>query len=237
MKTLKPDIDLSAGEEIVRFDNVVLQYGQLDDLGPAILKDVTFSLDHGSFHFLTGQSGAGKSTLLKLLYLGLKPTQGLIRMFGKDVHKLTRVELPYVRRRIGIVFQDFRLIPHLTALENVALPLVIGGMKKDAIREHVADLLNWVGLEDKVNQLPATLSGGEQQRVAIARAVITKPGLLLADEPTGNVDDKMAMRILYLLEQLNKMGTTVLIATHNDHLIEQFDYPQIHLEKGKISHV
>lgn len=240
---------LNVGEEIVRLDNVMLHYhlDQQDpgrELGsedwggvPPILNDVTLSIGHGSFHFLTGSSGAGKSSLLKLLYLGMRPTQGLIRLFGQDVVNLSRAQLALVRRRIGIVFQDFNLIPHLTTLENVALPLQIAGARRRDVRDHVADLLTWVGLGARLDAYPATLSGGEQQRVAIARAVITKPGLLLADEPTGNVDDEMATRLLYLFEQLNKMGTTVMIATHNEALIQQFPYPTLRLDQGHISYV
>ena len=234
MAKFAPDTDLKPGDEIVRFDSVVLRYTDHKQEGPEILKDVTFSLPHGSFHFLTGPSGAGKSSLLKLMYLGLRPNQGLVRIFGKDIHKLPRVKMPGLRRRIGVVFQDFRLIPHLTALENVALPLRLAGQSGDILEDNVAELLDWVGLGDKLDAYPPTLSGGEQQRIAIARAVVTKPGLLIADEPTGNVDDRLATRLVYLFEQLNKMGTTVMIATHNDQLVKQFKHPKLHLEEGRL---
>jgi len=223
------------GEEIIRLDNVGVRYG--DEIQPETLQDLTMGIQHGSFYFLTGPSGAGKSTLLKLLYLDLPPSRGLVRLFGKDVHSLSRKALPDLRRRIGVVFQNFRLIKHMTAMENVSLPLKISGMESKELDDHVIDLLKWVGLGDKIHALPETLSGGEQQRVAIARAVMMKPGLLIADEPTGNVDDEMASRLVYLFEQLNKMGTTVIIATHSDHLISQFDYPQIRLEGGRLTHV
>ena len=199
-----------------------------------MLSGLTFELAAGSFHFLTGPSGAGKSTLLRLLYLALKPVRGRIELFDRDVAAIERHELPALRRRIGVVFQDFRLIGHLSALDNVALPLRVAGARESQIRDHVAELLAWVGLADHLDDLPSTLSGGQQQRVAIARAVIGRPSLLLADEPTGNVDDKIAMRLMYLFEELNKMGTTVVIATHNDGLVARFPHPQLHLESGKL---
>lgn len=214
---------------MVRFENVGMRYG----MGPEVLRDISFTLEPGCFHFLTGPSGAGKSSLLKLIYLAHRPSRGLINIFGRDVATLERAELPPLRRRIGVVFQDFRLIDHLTAIENVALPLRIAGAKPGQIRDHVAELLSWVGLADHLDAKPATLSGGQQQRVAIARAVISRPRLLLADEPTGNVDDDIAVRLLYLFEELNKMGTTVLIATHNEALVSRFDHPQIHLDNGE----
>ncbi|MEE9140238.1 MAG: cell division ATP-binding protein FtsE [Alphaproteobacteria bacterium] len=214
---------------MVRFENVGMRYGN----GPEVLRDISFTLEPGCFFFLTGASGAGKSTLLKLIYLACRPTRGLITLFGRDVATLTRAEMPLLRRRIGVVFQDFRLVEHLTALENVALPLRVAGARMSQTRDHVAELLAWVGLADHLQAKPATLSGGQQQRVAIARAVIGRPRLLLADEPTGNVDDEIGMRLLYLFEELNKMGTTVLIATHNEGLVSRFDHPQIHLENGE----
>lgn len=216
---------------VVRFENVGMRFRD----GPAVLEEVSFTLPPGSFHFLTGPSGAGKSTLLKLIYLALKPSAGRIRLFDRDVAGIPRREQPDLRRRIGVVFQDFRLLGHLTALDNVALPLRIAGAKESLIRRHVPELLDWVGLGDHMNALPATLSGGQQQRVAIARAVIGRPRLLLADEPTGNVDDQIAMRLLFLFEELNRMGTTVLIATHNNMLVDRFSYPRLDLRDGKLS--
>jgi cell division transport system ATP-binding protein len=215
---------------VVRFEDVAARYGQ----GPEVLRGLRFELAAGSFHFLTGASGAGKSTLLKLLYLALKPSSGRILLFDRDVQSVPRSELPAMRRRIGVVFQEFRLLPHLSALDNVALPLRVAGAKESQIRDHVAELLAWVGLGEHVNDLPATLSGGQQQRVAIARAVIGRPSLLLADEPTGNVDDRIAVRLMYLLDELNKMGTTVVIATHNDALVARFKHPELHLESGQL---
>ncbi len=219
----------SAAPVMVRFENVGMRYGT----GPEVLHDVSFSIDPGSFYFVTGASGAGKSTLLRLMYFAMRPTRGLITLFGRDISTLTRAEIPKLRRRIGVVFQEFRLIEHLTALENVGLPLRVAGAKPGQIRDHVAELLAWVGLADHLDAKPATLSGGQKQRVAIARAVISRPQLLLADEPTGNVDDVIAMRLLYLFEELNKIGTTVVIATHNEGLVSRFSHPRIHLAAGE----
>ena len=180
--------------EIVRFENVGLRYG----LGPEVLQDISFSLETGSFHFLIGPSGAGKSSLLKLMYLAHRPTRGVVSLFGRDISTLPRQDLPSLRRRIGVVFQEFRLLDHLSAFDNVALPLRVTGVKEADIRRHVEELLSWVGLKDHMDSRPPTLSGGQQQRVAIARAVIARPQILYADEPTGNVDDRIAARIMHL---------------------------------------
>ena len=179
---------------MVRFENVEIRYRGKDPL----LSDVNFDLGEGKFHFLTGKSGAGKSSLLKAIYMGLSPSKGKISLFGRDTSSITKKEIPDIRRRMGIVFQDFRLINELSVRENVALPLRIFGTKSSIIRRHVPELLEWVGLGDHLDNFPASLSGGQQQRVAIARAVIARPVLLLADEPTGNVDDTIAERLLYL---------------------------------------
>lgn len=221
-------VDIDDNEPIVRFENVGLRYG----LGPEVLQDVTFSLAPGSFHFLVGESGAGKSSLLKLIYLALKPTRGLISLFGRDIATTPRHDLPAMRRRVGVVFQEFRLLNHLSAFDNVALPLRVAGVKKSDIQKHVVELLTWVGLKDHLDARPPTLSGGQQQRVSIARAVISRPRVLLADEPTGNIDDRMGMRLMHLFEELNKLGTTVIIATHNRHLVERMGYPKMHLDEG-----
>jgi len=213
---------------VVRFENVGMRYGA----GPEVLSDINFTLEPGSFHFVTGPSGAGKSTLLKLLYLACRPSRGFVNLFGREVTKIPSRELPQLRRRIGVVFQDFRLISHLSAFDNVALPLRVSGGREEVIQKHVTELLSWVGLADHLNARPPTLSGGQQQRVAIARAVIAHPNLLLADEPTGNVDDTIAVRLLYLFEELNRMGTTVIIATHNESLVSRFSHPVLHLEDG-----
>ena len=185
------------------------------------LADITFSLAKGGFYFLTGPSGAGKTSLLKLLYLSQRPSRGLIRLFGDDMVTMPRDKLPLYRRRIGVVFQDFRLVPHLSAFDNIALPLRVSGVAEKDIDHPVRELLNWVGLGDRASARPATLSGGEQQRVAIARAVITRPHVLVADEPTGNVDPDMAARLLRLFEALNQLGTTIVVATHDLHLLNR----------------
>ena len=213
---------------VVRFENVGLRYG----LGPEVLRDLSFSLTPGSFHFLMGPSGAGKSSLLKLMYLAHSPTRGVISIFGQDVSMARRDEMPALRRRIGVVFQDFRLLPNLPAFDNVALPLRLAGVREGEIRKHVEELLSWVGLKDHLDARPPTLSGGQQQRVSIARAVIARPKILLADEPTGNVDDPMGMRLMHLFEELNKLGTTVIIATHNNMMVEKMGYPRMHLDEG-----
>ena len=172
--------------------------------------------------------------MLKLLYLALRPSRGLIRLFGEDIVTMPRARLPGFRRRIGVVFQDFRLVPHLSTFDNVALPLRIAGVEDKDLETPVREMLAWVGLADRASARPATLSGGEQQRVAIARAVIAQPSLLLADEPTGNVDDTIAVRLMYLFEELNKMGTTVVIATHNEGLVSRFGHPQLRLEHARV---
>jgi cell division transport system ATP-binding protein len=217
-------------EKMIKLERVAMGYLP----GQEILKNVTLELRPGSFHFLSGASGAGKSTLLSLLSLQHRASRGLIRMFGEDVTWIPRDELPRLRRRIGIVLQDFRLLEHLTVAENVALPLKVAGEDAQEIDDKVEELLEWVGLTDYHDALPAILSGGQKQRVAIARAVITKPDLLLADEPTGNLDSELALRFMYLFEALNQTGTTVLIATHDEHLISLFNYPVLRLKNGQI---
>ena len=200
-----------AEDEIVQFDNVGLRYGTDRE----VLSNVSFTLFPGRFYFLTGASGAGKTSLLKLLYLAQRPSRGAIRMFGTDVITLPRDRLPAYRRRMGVVFQDFRLVDHLSAFDNVALPLRVAGVREADLQAPVADMLEWVGLAQRADARPATLSGGEQQRVAIARAVIGRPDMLVADEPTGNVDPEMALKLIRLFEALNRLGTTVVVATHD----------------------
>ena len=217
---------------IVQFDNVGLRYGTDRE----VLSDISFTLYPGSFYFLTGASGAGKTSMLKLLYLAQRPSRGMISMFGSDVITLPRNALPAFRRRIGTVFQDFRLVPHLSAFDNVALPLRVSRVAESEIRKPVADMLEWVGLGARSDARPATLSGGEQQRVAIARAVIGQPELLVADEPTGNVDPDMALKLLRLFEALNRLGTTIVVATHDVHLLKKVpDSLIMRLDKGRLS--
>jgi cell division transport system ATP-binding protein len=215
---------------VVRFEHVGLRYG----LGPEILRDLSFRIDPHSFQFLTGPSGAGKTTLLRLLFLSLRPTRGLATIFGHDVASLSKDALSTLRRRIGIVFQDFRLLDHMTTYENVALPLRVMGHAEDTYRAEVIELLNWVGLGDRMGALPPVLSGGEKQRAAIARAVIARPQLLLADEPTGNVDPTLAKRLLRLFIELNKSGTSVVIATHDIGLMDQINARRLVLHQGRL---
>ncbi|MBO38928.1 MAG: cell division ATP-binding protein FtsE [Rhodospirillaceae bacterium] len=215
----------------MEFQNVGVRYG----LGPEILHDISLRLEEGSFHFLTGASGAGKSTLLRLMYLAQQPSRGLISLFGNDISTTPRRELPVLRRQIGVVFQNFRLIDHLTTMENVALPLRVSGVGEKQIKNNVSELLSWVGLSDQIDSRPPTLSGGQKQRVAIARAVVNRPKLLLADEPTGNVDDQIAMRLMHLFEQLNKLGTTIVLATHNKSLVNDFNYARLQLLDGTLN--
>jgi cell division transport system ATP-binding protein len=215
---------------MIRFENVGMRYGP----GPEVLRDVTFQLEPGSFTFLTGPSGAGKSTLLKLMFLAEQPSRGLITLFGTDLATARRSEFPALRRRVGVVFQDFRLLPHLSAFDNVALPLRLAGGKRDDYARDVEELLGWVGLGDRLNAVPPTLSGGEQQRVAIARAVVARPDLLLADEPTGNVDPDMGQRLIRLFGELNRLGTTVMIATHDRTLIENSRSREMRLVDGRL---
>jgi cell division transport system ATP-binding protein len=191
-------------------------------MGSEVLRDLSFSVDAQSFQFLTGPSGAGKTTLLRLMLLSLKPTRGFIRIFGRDAASLDKDAITALRRRVGVVFQDFRLLDHLTTYENVALPLRVMGRGEASYRAEVVELLRWVGLGDQMNALPPVLSGGEKQRAAIARALIVRPELLLADEPTGNVDPGLARRLLRLFVELHKSGTAVVIATHDIALMDQF---------------
>lgn len=207
-----------------------MRYGR----GPETLKDISFSLRQGSFHFLTGASGAGKSSLLKLIYLAHRASRGRVELFGRDISLLHPHDLPFVRRRIGVVFQEFRLLEHLSVFDNAALPLRILKRKPATYREDVAELLNWVGLGDRMHALPATLSGGEKQRLAIARAVVDRPDILLADEPTGNVDPAMSLRLLRLFVELNRLGTTVLIATHDEDMVARAGRPAMRLHDGRL---
>lgn len=215
---------------MIRFENVGLRYG----MGPEILRDISFHLPEGSFQFLSGPSGAGKTTLLRLLFLSLKPTRGLITVFGKDRSRITARDLPHMRRRIGVVFQDFRLLDHMTTYENVALPLRVRGREEASYRADVVELLKWVGLGERMHVLPPVLSGGEKQRAAIARALIEQPRILLADEPTGNVDPPLARRLLRLFIELNRLGTAVVIATHDLNLMEQVDARRMVLDGGRL---
>jgi cell division transport system ATP-binding protein len=219
-----------AEDGVIRFENVGLRYGR----GPEILRDLTFRIDAKSFQFLTGPSGAGKTSLLRMLFLSLKPTRGLVTMFDQDAATLSKDGRATLRRRIGLVFQDFRLLDHMTTYENVALPLRVIGKDEAEYRAEVVELLQWVGLGDRMGALPPILSGGEKQRAAIARAVIARPQLLLADEPTGNVDPNLGQRLLRLFIELNKSGTSVVIATHDIALMDEFDARRLVLHEGRL---
>ena len=217
-------------DAIIEMQNVGIRYGQ----GAEVLSDIKLSLKRGSFHFLTGRSGAGKTSLLSMMYLAQKPSRGIVSVFGKNVNFTNRDSLAMLRRKIGVVFQDFRLLDHLSAFHNVALPLRVCGMDEKEVKKRVTELLQWVELDKHLKAPASTLSGGEKQRVAIARAVINRPELLLADEPTGNVDNDIAAKLMKLFVELNKLGTTVVIATHSEKLISDFAYPRLHLQNKNL---
>ncbi len=224
------DRAFSSQGPVVQFDNVGIRYG----MGPEVLRDLTFAIEANSFQFLTGPSGAGKTTLLRLILMAVRPTRGLISLFGRDVLGIAGDALTGVRRRMGVVFQDFRLLDHLTTYENVALPLRVQGKDEASYRGEVVELLRWVGLGEHMHVLPPVLSGGEKQRAAIARALIARPELLLADEPTGNVDPPLARRLLRLFIELNRLGTSVVIATHDLALMDQYDARRLVLNAGHV---
>lgn len=221
---------LVQSEPVARFEQVGLRYRS----GPEILRDVTLTLPAGSFHFLLGPCGAGKTSLLRVLYLALRPSRGRFSLFGQDVAAAPRAELVPLRRRIGIVFQDFRLLPQLSVQDNIALPLRLGGRDEEAIRSDVAPMLLRTGLTGLAHAFPPELSGGQQQLAAIARALIVRPRLLIADEPTASVDEPLALRLIHLFQELNRLGTTVLIATHNERLASGFSHPRLRMEAGRI---
>ncbi len=215
---------------VVHFENVGVRYG----MGPEVLRDVTFSIEPRSFQFLTGPSGAGKTTLLRLILMSVRATRGLVTLFGQEVSRIAGDDLTRLRRRMGVVFQDFRLLDHLTVYENVALPLRVQGREEASYRAEVVELLRWVGLGERMHALPPVLSGGEKQRAAIARALIVRPELLLADEPTGNVDPGLARRLLRLFVELNRLGTSVVIATHDLPLMDLVEARRLVLAEGHL---
>ncbi len=215
----------------VELNRVSLRY----EGGPDVLTELNLALQPGSFHFLTGPSGAGKTSLLKLLYLAQRPTEGTIHLFGTNVTTTARRTLPAIRRKVGVVFQDFRLLDHLSAFDNVALPLRVAAVPEPEIRSNVKELLDWVGLNEFMEAKPPVLSGGQKQRVAIARAVVNRPRLILADEPTGNVDDAIAMRLMQLFIEMNKLGSSIIIATHNERLVARFGFPRLALANRNLS--
>ena len=223
---------------MVRFEAVGLRYPGSGSRGgapgPEALSDVSFALPPGSFTWLLGPSGAGKSSVLRLMHLALRPTRGEVEVLGLRLSRAPRAALAPVRRRVGMVFQDFRLLPYLSAFDNVALPLRLAGRPEASLRADVGEILKWVGLEAKAGALPPELSGGEQQRVAIARAVVHRPALLVADEPTGNLDSRQARRLLALLAEMNRLGTTVVVATHDEDLVARFPAPALRLQDGRL---
>lgn len=217
--------------DTVQLEGVGLRYAE----GPEIFSNVSFSVPQSSFHFLTGPSGAGKTSLMSLMYLAKRPSRGRVTLFGEDVTEAKRNRLPAFRRKLGVVFQDFRLLEHMTAFDNVALPLRIAHVSETTVERNVTELLKWVGLEDYMQARPSVLSGGQQQRIAIARAVVHRPKLILADEPTGNVDDAIAVRLMQLFVELHKLGASVILATHNEHLVSRFPFPRLHLNAGTLT--
>src|SRR6201996_1988935 len=219
---------------MIRLEAVSLRYGAGRAAQAEVLHDLSFHVPEGGFRWLTGPSGAGKTSLMRMIYLAVRPSRGRMVIQGTDIGRAERRQLPRLRRRIGVVFQDFRLLPHLTAFDNVALPLRIAGRPEGQIRADVGEMLRWVGLSRHLEARPAELSGGEQQRVAIARAVVGRPSLLLADEPTGNLDEVQAERLMQLVQEMNRLGTTVVVATHNDGLVARHPAPALRLSRGRL---
>jgi cell division transport system ATP-binding protein len=215
---------------MIRFDRVTKRYPERGEA----LRDVSFELDSGEMAFLTGRSGAGKSTLLKLVGLLERPTRGCVIVNGRDLGTLSRRKIPYYRREVGIIFQDHRLLPDRSVFDNVALPLVVSRMGRPEIARRVHAALDQVGLLDKERVLPTALSGGEQQRVGIARAVVGRPSVLLADEPTGNLDPDLAREIMQLFRRFHQVGVTLLIATHDIALITAMPYRTLTLDQGRL---
>jgi cell division transport system ATP-binding protein len=219
-----------APKPIIRFDHVTKTFPH----NPSVLEDVNLSIMPGEFVSLVGPSGAGKSTFLKLIYAEEAPTEGEVFFFERPLSAIKRKHLPYYRRNIGTVFQDFKLLPQRTAFENVAYALEVDGVASDVINTEVPEVLEVVGLGDKMQKYPRQLSGGEQQRVALARAFITRPKIIIADEPTGNLDPRSTDEILSLLLEINSYGTTVLLATHNRHIVDTIDRRVIAIDDGRI---
>jgi cell division transport system ATP-binding protein len=223
---------------MVRFRDVGLRYGGLGEPRPGerwALRGIHLDLEPGSFTWLLGPSGAGKSSLLKLMHLSLRATEGEVEVMGEDPSALPRRALPALRRKIGVVFQDYRLLPHLSVFENAALPLRIQSVSEPRIRADVEEMLRWLGLGERMQDRPEALSGGEQQRLALARAVVGRPNLLVADEPTGNLDDAQARRVVALLREMHRMGSTVVVATHSEALVEEHPALTLRLDGGRLA--
>lgn len=216
---------------MITLSHVGLRY----DGGPEVLTDISLTLEEGSFHYLSGASGSGKTSLMKLLSLAKLPSRGDITVFGDNIATLSRGQRAQTRQKIGVVFQDFRLLPHLSVYDNIALPLRLANIPDHKIKNAVKDIADWIGLGETLKMKPKFISGGQQQRVAIARAVITKPKFLIADEPTGNLDDPMGEKIMTLFEELNKSGTAIMVASHNKALMKKFKHPVLTLKNGTIA--
>ena len=216
--------------EVIRLDHLNFHY----QTGNHIFYNLNFSFFEGGFYFLTGASGSGKTSLLRLLYGDLKPVDGQISVFGKNISTLSEKEKQIFLKQIGIIFQGGKLLNHLSALDNVALSMKIFGGSEKKSKSYAKELLHWVGLGAQLDNKPDELSDGQKQRVAIARAVITRPVLLMADEPTGNVDDETAFKILGLFEELNNLGTTIIMATHNRQIVSNYDYPELQIHQGQL---
>ena len=220
---------------MVRFDDVWLRYRYAGHAGMVdVLRGLNFEVEEGGFRWLAGHSGAGKTSLLKLIYMAEHPARGQIEILGTRAARVTRREAALLRRKIGVVYQDFRLLPQLDAYDNVALPMRLARRSERQVHADVIEILHWIGLEHRLHARPSELSGGEQQRIAIARAVVARPKLLIADEPTGNLDDEQAERLMRLIMALNQLGTTVIVATHNQVLIERHPAPRLVLEQGRL---
>jgi cell division transport system ATP-binding protein len=221
---------------MVRFESVSLSYRGSVARSPSldVLRDVNFELADGSFRWLLGPSGSGKTTLLRLMNMSLRPTRGQVIILGAPTGSVRRAVMPRLRRQIGVIFQDFRLLPHLSAFDNVALPLRLGGRPEGQVRADVMEMLRWMGLTGKLVSMPEDLSHGERQRVAIARAVISRPRLLLADEPTAGLDTTQSERVIHLLRELHRLGSTVIIATHNDAQVDRHPGPALLLSQGTL---
>lgn len=215
---------------ILQLHRVGMRYGIADD----VLRDIDLTVNVGSFQFLVGSSGAGKTSLLRVLSLSHPHSGGSMTLFGRDVSRMDRDETARLRRRIGVIFQDFRLLDHLSAFDNVALPLRIGGVEEDQISGHVSQMLGWLGLADHMEAKPAKLSMGQRQLVATARAVVTRPALLLADEPTSNVDPARADRLMKLFTELQKLGTAIVLATHSREILARWNFPVLTMAKGRL---
>jgi cell division transport system ATP-binding protein len=221
---------------MVRFESVSLSYrgGGVRSAPLDVFHDVNFDLAEGSFRWLLGASGSGKTTLLRLMNMSLRPTRGEVIVLGAPTGSVRRGVMPRLRRQIGVIFQDFRLLSHLSAFDNVALPLRLGGRPEGQVRADVLEMMRWMGLTGKLVSLPEDLSHGERQRVAIARAVISRPRLLLADEPTAGLDTTQSERVIHLLRELHRLGSTVIIATHNDAQVDRHPGPALQLFQGTL---